>query len=157
MNRLMESVWLWIEASHGLRDEIIAGLSDADLAFNPGGDNITFGALIRECGEIEHSYAESLRTLKQDFDYRNPGLASSVQQLQAWFQQLDADMKATLAAFSDADVESKQVTRASGYQMPIEMQLQTYLQALMIFFGKAVTYLRAMGKPLSKNIQEWVG
>ena len=32
--------------------------------------------------------------------------------------------------------------------MPVEMSLEVYIQAILIFLGKAVVYLKAMGKPL---------
>jgi hypothetical protein len=41
--------------------------------------------------------------------------------------------------------------------MPIPMQVDTYLQALMIFFGKAMVYLRAMDKAIPGELQEWIG
>ena len=41
--------------------------------------------------------------------------------------------------------------------MPIALQLDVYLQALLIFFGKATTYLKAMDKTLPKQIEEYIG
>ncbi|HEX2908284.1 MAG TPA: DinB family protein [Phototrophicaceae bacterium] len=157
MNRFMQEKWSWIEGSHGLRNEVLDTLTDADLGFNPGGKNLTLGALLRELGEIEYSYEQSLKTFKQDWAYRNTasGLDSSVSRLKTWFQQMDADMQATVAAFSDEDLK-KPVDRG-GYEMPVETQLEVYLQALLIVFGKIVVYFRAMDKPLSKKLQDWIG
>ncbi len=45
----------------------------------------------------------------------------------------------------------------SGFTMPVELQLDVYLQALLIFFGKATIYLKAMNKPLPPQIQEYIG
>ena len=157
MNRYMLEKWPWIEGSHGMRSQLLDILSDADLAFSPGGQNITFGALCREMGEIEYSYVQSLKTFKQDWSYRNTeaGLESSVARLKAWFQTLDDELKATASAFSDEDL--KKTVDRSGYAMPVELQLDVYLQALLIFFGKATIYLKGMNKALPQYIQEYIG
>ncbi len=156
MNRMMQMEWPWVEGTHGMRMQLLDSLSDADLAFNPGGQNMTLGALLREIGEIEHSYIQSLKTFKQDFAYRNTeaGLERSIAKLKAWYQALDDDMKAIVSGFSDGDL-SKQVDRG-GSPATIEFQLQTYLQALLIFFGKVVVYLRAMNRPLPQPVQDYI-
>lgn len=158
MNQFMQEKWSWIEGTHAMRTGLLDSLSDADLAFNPGGQNMTLGELCREIGEIEYAYLDSLKTFKQDFSYRNTeaGLDKSIERLKAWYQTLDDDMKATASAFSDEDFK-KTIQRPGGFEAPIAMQLDVYLQALLIFFGKAVIYLRAMNKPLPPSIQEWIG
>lgn len=157
MNRYMNEKWSWIEGSHGMRTQLLDMLNDAELAFSPGGQNMTFGALCREMGETEHSYVQSLKTFQQDWAYRNTeaGMDSSVARLQAWFQTLDEEMKATVAAFADEDFQ-KMVNR-NGFEMPVEMQLDVYLQALLIFFGKATIYFKAMNKALPQQFQEYIG
>lgn len=157
MNRYMQVRWPWIEGTHGMRSQLLDTMSDADLTFNPGGQNITLGALCREIGEIEHAYIQSLKTFKQDWSYRNTeaGLESSVARLKAWYQTLDEEMKETVSAFSDEDL-NKTVDR-NGFTTPLEMQLDVYLQALLIFFGKATVYFKAMNKPLPQTIQEYIG
>lgn len=109
-------------------------------------------------GEVQHAYLESFKTFTQTFDYRHPepAVASSVSRLQAWFAQMDADMKATLEAMSDADIE-KQIKRASGFEMPVTIQADVYLQALLIFLGKAAVYFRAAAKPLPEGFVDWIG
>lgn len=158
MNRYMQEKWPWIEGTHGMRSQLIDSLSDADLAFSPGGQNMTLGALCREMGEIEHSYIQSLKTFQQDWTYRYPeaGLESSVAQLKAWYQTLDEEMKATVSALSDDDL-TKTVVRGGDFVMPVDLQLDVYLQALLIFFGKATVFLRAMNKALPQNFQEVIG
>ena len=157
MNRYMQEKWPWIEGTHGMCSQLLDTMSDTDLTFNPGGQNITLGALCREIGEIEHSYIQSLKTFKQDWSYRNTevGLESSVTRLNAWFQTLDEEMKATVSALSDEDL-NKTVDR-NGFAMPVELQLDVYLQALLIFFGKASVYFKAMNKALPQSIQEYIG
>src|SRR5260370_11256416 len=107
MNRMMDEKWPWIEAAHGMRSQLFDLLSDADLACHSGGQNMTLGALCCQVGEIEHAYMQSLKTLKQAWSYRNTeaDVLSSVALLNAWFQTLDDEMKAAMAAFSDEDVK----------------------------------------------------
>jgi hypothetical protein len=157
MNRFMEEQWPMFEGTHGMRAELLGTLSDADLAFNPGGQNMTLGALFREMGEIEHSYTQSFKTLKQDFNYRNtdPDLDSSTGKIKAWYDKLDGEMKATLAAFSDDDM--KKTIDRGGFSPSVETQLQIYLQALLIFFGKATIYVKMMNKALPKTFQDYIG
>ena len=157
MNRYMEEKWPWIEGTHGMRTQLLDSLSDADLAFNPGGRNVTLGTLFRQSGEVEYSYIQSLKTFKQDWSHRNTdaGLESSITQLKAWYQTLDEEMKATVAALSDEDL--KKTVDRGGYAMPVELQLDVYLQALLIFFGKATIYLKAMNKSMPQTIEEYIG
>jgi hypothetical protein len=157
MNRLMQEKWSWIEGTHGMRTQLLDILNDTDLSFSPGGQNITLGELLREIGEIEYSYIQSLKTFKQDWSYRNtePGLQKHISQLKSWYQVLDDEMKTTISALSDEDF-AKTIDRGGGFAMPIELQLDVYLQALLIFFGKATIYLKAMNRPLPKQIQEWI-
>ena len=157
MNRYMQEKWSWIEGTQGLRSQLMDMLSDADLAFSPGGQNMTLGALCREVGELEHSYTQSLKTFEQDWSYRNTeaGLERDVSRLKVWYQTLDDEMKATVTALADEDL-TKMVDRG-GYSMPVEMQLDVYLQALLIFFGKATIYLKAMNKATPKQIEEYIG
>jgi len=157
MNRYMQEKWPWIEGTHGMRSGLLDSLSGADLVFSPGGQNMTLGALCREMGEIEHSYVQSLKTFKQDFSYHNmeADLESSVARLKEWFQTLDDELKATVSALSDEDL--KKTVDRGGFAMPVELQLDVYLQALLIFLGKATIYLKAMNKPLPEQIQEYIG
>ena len=156
MNQYMDSGWKFIEGTHGMRTQLMDTLTDTDLAFNPGGQNMTLGALCREMGEIEYSYLQLLKTFKQDWSYRNtePGLDRSVAKLKAWYQGLDAEMQAAVAAFSDEGLK-KEIDR--GFKVPVSTQLDIYLQALLIFFGKATIFLKAMNKPLPKMIADWIG
>ena len=157
MNRYMLEKWPWIDGTHAMRSQLLDTLSDVDLAFSPGGQNMTLGALCRQMGEIEHSYIQSLKTFQQDWSYRNmeANLESSVARLRAWFQTLDDELKATVSALSDEDW-NKTVDR-SGFPTPVELQLDVYLQALLIFLGKATIYFKAMNKPLPQQIQEYIG
>ena len=156
MNHLMQEQWSWFEGMQSMRTLLLDSLSDADLLFNPGGTNITFGALCVQMGETEHSYVESLKTLKQEWSYHNTdtGMATSISKLKSWFHSMEAEMKELVSAFSDEDLKQN-IDR--GFNLSIELQLQVYLQALFIFFGKATIYVKAMNKALPKQIEDWIG
>lgn len=158
MNSYMDNKWSWIDGSHQMRDALLDTLTDADLVFNPGGKAMSLGALCREMGDIQHAYLQSVKTGKTDFSYHNiaAGIEGSVSQLKAWFKQLDDDMKATLTPLTDADFQ-KMIDRSSGYLMPLEIQLDVYLQALLIFFGKATVYMKIMDKAIPPMIVEYIG
>lgn len=157
MNRYFQEKWPWIEGGNSLRLVVLKTLQDADLSYSPGGQNVSFGALFRESGEVQHSYNDSLRTFKQDWSYRNveTGLESSTERLNAWFETLDAETKAAVEDLSDDDLR-KTVDR-NGSPMPVEFQLDAYIQAQLIFLAKATVYLRAMGRPLPGPMEEYIG
>lgn len=157
MSQFMQEKWAMYEGTHAMRDELLGTLTDADLAFNPGGANMTLGALFREMGEIEYSYTQSLRNFTQNFDYHNDDveLGSSVARLTTWLQSLDAEMKAALDALSDEDWK-KPIKRDSGYETSIDFQMDIYMQALLISFGKLSVYLKAMNKPLTNAMKDWI-
>lgn len=64
-------------------------------------------------------------------------------------------MKAVIAAYSDGDL-SKPIDRG-GDGVPVAFQLDVYLQAVLIFLGKATIYLKAMNKTLPQSFQEYIG
>ncbi len=159
MNSLMQNYYPTFKMYQDVRDGLMDSLSDDDLAYSPGGENPTLGALCREIGEIEYSYIQSFKTFTQNFDYRNeaPGLESSVTALKAWYAELDAELKAIVAAFSDAELQDKIINRGDNFKLPIQIQLDVYKEALLIFYGKAMVYLKAMGKERPYQLESWIG
>lgn len=157
MNRYFQEKWSWIEGTHGMRLQLLDALSDETLAFNPGGENVTLGALCRESGDVEYSYIQSLKTFKQDWSYHNetPGIETSVAQLRAWYQQMDEEMKALVEGLSDDDL--KKTVDRGGYPAPVDMQLDVYLQAQLIFFGKASIYCKALNIEMTPTFNEYIG
>jgi hypothetical protein len=145
----------WLRGMHGLRGQLLDGLTDADLGFSLPG-NPTLGEMFREEAEIERSYADSFKSFTQTFEQgkSDPALATRLDQLKAHYQALDADLDGTLEALSEADIE-RNIERGSS--LSVRSQLQVYFQAVLIFFGKATIYYRAMGKPLPENWKEWIG
>lgn len=156
MHPSIEQFYNTITGTHTLRDQLLDMLTDAELRFTPGGSNPTLGALFRDMGEVEHSYTESLVTLKQDWTYRSGAaeVETSVARLRAWLKSLDAQLTQTVDGLSEADLD-KVVDR--GFESSIRMQLDIYLQALLIFLGKATVYCRALNKPLPRQVQDWIG
>ena len=146
-----------LHQTQAIRGELMNILSDADLTFKLPGSNPTLGAICRESGQVEQSYIDSFRTLKQSFAYRgvDPTLDTSVAKLNDWFQRLDADLEAALIALKDKDTQTTVVER--GFPMPLGAQFHTYREALLIFYGKATCYLRAMDRPLPKQMSGWIG
>ncbi|MBC8100553.1 MAG: hypothetical protein H7Y11_14010 [Armatimonadetes bacterium] len=156
MNQFMETQWSTFSGTHKMRDDLLDSFSDADLAFSPGGSNMTLGELCREMGETEYSYLQSLKTLTQEWSYRatDPSLTTSISALKAWYHTMDTEMEAVVSAMSDDDFK-KAVER--GFPITVDIQMQIYLQALLIFFGKATIYVKAMNRPLSDIMQSWIG
>jgi uncharacterized damage-inducible protein DinB len=154
----IDASWSWIQAMSGLRGELLNALSDDDLRFSPGGANSTFGELLVQMGEIEHAYIASFESFRLDWQYRNSDetLPNSLAALGTWFESLDTRFESVLSALTVTDMQ-RQIERPGGGSMPVDMQLQVYVQALFIFFGKFVVYLKAMNRPLPPSIQEFIG
>src|SRR6266567_2624971 len=112
MKRFIQERWPWLEEVRGMRSQLLDILSNTDLSFSPGGQNMTLGALLRRMGDLEHSYIQSLKTFKQDWSYHNTeaGLESDITRLKVWFQALDDEMLETISAFSNEDL-TKRVDR----------------------------------------------
>ena len=159
MNSIMTDYFPMFEMYQAIRNQLMETLTDGDLSYTPGGTNPSLGALCREIGEIERAYIESFKSFTLDFSYRNttPGLASSVAQLVAWYADLDTELKATIAGLSQEDISARMVDRGGGFQLPLQIQLNVYQEALLIFYGKAIVYLRAMGKTPPQQMHDWIG
>ena len=159
MNRIISEQYGLFRLYQQLREELLATLTDADLAFTPGGDNLPLGRLCVEIGETERSYVDSFVHFSQNFDYRHADRAieSSVAGLRAWYEQLDAELYAAVAALSDDDVAQRHIDRGYGFLVPADVQLHIYQEALIIFYGKATVYLKLLNKTMSDQWQHWIG
>ena len=156
MNSIMESYYPTFEQYQALRNQLMELLGDEDLSFKVEG-NPSLGDLCKQIGETEFSYLQSFRTYKLTFDYKNEDseLATSVEKLAAWYAELDAELKTTIEAISQEDIDSKSIDRG-GWELPIHINLTVYTEALLIYYGKVWVYLNAMGKDLPKQWQEWI-
>ena len=157
MKRFIQERWPWLEEVRDMRSQLLDILSNADLAFSPGGQNITLGALVRRMGDLEHAYIQALKTGVQDWSYHNTqaGLESDITRLKAWFQALDDEMLDTISTFSSEEL-TRRVDRG-GFSSTVEREVDHYGEALLIFFGKATIYLLAMNKPVPESIENTVG
>ena len=108
-------------------------------------------------GQVEVTYTDSFKTFKHNFNYApvDPALESSVEKLKAWYAQLDGELETALVAIKDLDTGTTIVDR--GWSMPLGGQFHTYREALLIFYGKATCYLRALNKPLPPQMSSWIG
>jgi uncharacterized damage-inducible protein DinB len=140
-----------------LKHQMLDLIDDADLAHTISGSP-SLGALCKEIGETEQSYIDSFKSLKLNFHYRNPDatLTTSTAALSTWYKAMDAEMQSVLDAFSDQDLESKRLGRGN-WMVPIELNLDIYLQAVMIFCGKAWVHLHALGKEMPEQWADWIG
>ena len=157
MNADIQQFWDLNRMYSALRDELMASLSDDDLAFSPGGENPTLGALCRELGETQQAYVQSFKTFKVDFSYRanDDAYLASVAKLQAWYADLDQKLEAALETVTDEDVANKKMDRG-GYEVPVHISLDILREAMLIFYGKVSVYLKAMGKERTEMWRDWV-
>ena len=157
MNKDILQFWDLNRMYTPLRDELMASLTDDDLAFTPGGENPTLGELCRELGETQHAYVQSFATFKIDFSYRteDESYLGSVAKLTAWYQQLDKELEAVLETVTDDDVANKVMDRG-GYEVPVHISLDILREALLIFYGKVSVYLKAMGRERTEMWRDWI-
>lgn len=158
MNSLIENKYPDFELYQSLRMQLMRILTDEDLMFAPGGENMTLGALCRQMGETENSYIESFINFTQDFSYRNdlPGLAESVDRLTVWYADLDRELKSVVSALSEEDLANRTIDRGGGFKLSPAAQLEIYKEALLIFYGKVDIYLKAMGKERPNQWASWI-
>ncbi len=156
MNTILENEY---PGNHDLRDQMLDILSDADLAYQLPGNNLTLGALIEEMGRTQQIYTNSFATGEMDWllEARPPAASGSVATLKVWFEELDAEMVAALEALSEDDIQTKQIDRGHGFTPTPLDQFQIYREALLIFCAKASISLRALEKPLPPQWRSWIG
>jgi hypothetical protein len=158
---LAESLAPFFTDYQALRAQLMKILTDDDLGYRVGGANPSLGGVCREIGEVEHSYIEAFKTFTQDFTYRNgdPRLESSVAALSAWYAELDKELKAAIEGLSEDEIANRTTDRREfpDFKPTVRVQLDIYREALLIFATKVSVYLRAMGKELPQQWQEWIG
>jgi uncharacterized damage-inducible protein DinB len=156
MNRFMRDNYAMFVETHGVRDLSLKALTDADLSFRLGGNTQTVAALCLDIGKVQRAYIESLKTFKLDFAAAQApgGVEAHIDSLATWYADLDAQMKTALEQLTDADLD-RPVDRG-GWSMPTQINLMVYREALLIFAAKVSVYLRALGRPLPKMIEEWI-
>jgi hypothetical protein len=145
------------------RRELVAILDDADLAVRHGGSTLTLGALCREIGEIEMGYVDALRTGHHRFDHRGEDdrVEREVAVLAAWWDGLDRDLAAAIDELTEADILTRRIPRdgmdEAEFAPMARQELDIYREALLIFYGKASIYLRALDRALPGDWGDWIG
>lgn len=158
MNNLVAQYFPIFKLYQAIRGQLLEVLTDADLKYELGGETLPLGVLCKEIGEVQQAYIDSFKTLTQNFDYRQPDadMALNVAKLKNWYAELDAELDRVIESFSNEELASKIVDRGGGFTVPIHIQLDIYKEALIIFYGKASLYLRAMRKPRPHQMAEWI-
>ena len=158
MNSIMSGYYPIFEEYQAMRTQLMQTLTDGDLAVTPGGANPALGVLCRAIGEVERAYINSFKTFTLDFSYRNntPGLEASVTRLAEWFAALDTELKETVTGLAQADIDGRRIVRGPNFALPAQIQLSTYQEALLIFYGKVMVYLHARGLTPPKQMQDWL-
>ncbi len=82
-------------------------------------------------------------------------MAASVSRLAAWYAELDAGLEAAVGALPEEDVQTRQIDRGD-WSVSLLIQLEVYKEALLIFYGKASVYLKAIGRSRSNQWAEWI-
>lgn len=158
MNSFAKDYMPIFQAVQSLRTQLMECLTDEDLQYQLPGGNPTLGGLCKEMGDIQHAYVQSLKTHTQDFATRNEtaGLTESVTQLKNWFNELDNELHTLVTGFSEEDL-GQMIDRGHDFVLPVVAQLHVYKEALLLFYGRASVYLKAIGKSPSEQWQLWVG
>lgn len=151
MNRIIEEELPGIAVP---RDQLWELLADEHLAYKLPGWNPTFGELCIEMGQTQQVYSCSFLTLQHDGRVGTtlPENSTSVASFKVWFQRLDAELYGVLNGFSEAETHSKRVDRGHGFTPSLFVQFQIYREALLIFYGKASVYLKALE---IEGTEEW--
>ncbi|MCB0033180.1 MAG: hypothetical protein KDE51_04145 [Anaerolineales bacterium] len=158
MNHIMKEYWGVFEMYQAIRNQLVEILTDEDLAFSLGGNTLSLGALCHEMGETQASYIDSFKTLKHNYGLQveAAGHSQTVAQLKAWYTHMDAELKEIVSAFTDEQLQTAVVDRGPGFTLPLNIQLEVYKEALLIFYGKTTIYLKAMEKALPQQMAEWI-
>jgi hypothetical protein len=68
---------------------------------------------------------------------------------------------AAIEALSEDDIEHRQIVRSdfdeSFFAPLVKQQLDTYREALLIFYGKISVYMKSLGRPRSEAWRSWIG
>src|SRR5688572_9609313 len=137
MNSLLQQNGELLRSTQELRRDLLTVLTDDDLAYKLPGRNMTLGALCQEMGEDQRAYIEGFKTFRQDFSYRHPDgrVATSVEALRAWYEELDRELDDALNALSEDDLQ-RPVERGYGFAPTVTMNFHIYREALLIFYAK---------------------
>ena len=156
MNSLFEEE---IRGHHSMRDHLLTLVSDADLACDLPGQNLTLGEVLIEMGNVQGVYTHSFDTLTLDWAHRQlpPPEPITVASLQAWFAAQDDAMSAALSRFTEEELRIDRIDRGNGFIASPFTQHQIYREAVYIFYGKLSVYLKALERDAGDEWAAWVG
>ncbi len=80
-----------------------------------------------------------------------------VERLTRRFAELDAALEAVLESISDEAFRDTRIDHGGGYILPMRGIFHTWVEALVIVYGKLDVYLRAMGRSRSEQWVDWIG
>jgi uncharacterized damage-inducible protein DinB len=137
----------FLQMTYGVPEMALGLITDEDLRYALPG-NPTLGAVFRELGEVQQSYIDSFKTLKQEWTYEHADkdVETSKEKLGAWFKHLNDAMNAAVVAFDNATLDEKKLDRGGDFMATPREQMQMFGDAVFIFTGKVSAYLRALGK-----------
>lgn len=142
-----------------LRSSLLASLRDEDLAFAVPG-NPTLGEVLAELVATERAYIAGFRDGAMAWGPPDPAAAAgqgAVDRLGATFAALDDEFEAAIAALSDADFRDRRIDHGGGYILSMRGLLHTWIEALVIVYGRIDVYLRAMDRLRSEQWRDWIG
>ena len=142
-----------------LREQLAGILGDEDLTYTRGGEIPPLGALCREIGETEQNCIRSFRTWEHPYEYggADPAPGGSVAARTSWYAELDRELEEVVAGPAEEDLASHVVDRGGGFILPPRIHLSVYNEALLIFYGKASVYRKAMGREPPEQWRDWIG
>jgi hypothetical protein len=83
--------------------------------------------LCRELEEIQKDYIESFKTFNVDFSYASDeSVETSIEPIDAWFQQLDQELEDLLESLTDSDVAERLVFRSEEFKLPPVLHLDVF-------------------------------
>lgn len=157
MNSIVQQQFPVLESTYAIRHALMDTLTDDDLSFAVEG-NPTLGELCKAIADIEHSYIESFKTNSFSYTYSHPtDRTHSVKALKALYAEQEAAMKQAISALPEEALYGTIIDRGYGFTLPVMAQFSVYREALLIFYAKAIVYLRAMGKPIPEQMAMWIG
>jgi hypothetical protein len=96
-----------------------------------------------------------------EFGYRNadPRLETSVAAISSWYRELDRELQKAIESLSEDEIANRPIDRGDfpDWKPLPPVQLDIYRETLLIFYAKVSVYLRALGRPLPPQWQEWIG
>ena len=158
MNSIAKETLPMLKMYQALRNQLIDILENEDLSFNPGGDNLTFGQLCVEMGVTQQTYIQAFETWVHTDSPQDAEIcmATDVAGLKSWYEKLDAALDVAVTNLSDDDIQQKMIDRGGDFKLPAKIHLLIYQEALLIFYGKAMVYLKGLGKERPKQWTEWI-